>query len=112
MIDPNDMPPWLELPKEVRRRVVARMDAEAPSASELELYETEMLELGMYRLIEHFDGNIRKAIKWARRHSVNPQGWPTEIKDWGSAHQRTKERIAQRTNDPAFQQKAMELLSV
>src|SRR5215472_8562484 len=113
MIDQTNMPPWLELPKEVRRRVVARFDAEEPaSPSELELCQTELLELGMYRLIEHFGGNVRKAMKHARRHSVNPQGWPTEVKDWELAHQRVKERIAQRTDDPVFRQKAAHLLAV
>ena len=112
-IDDNNMPPWFELPKEVRKRVVERMDFEQPTDSELEQCRTELLEHGMYRLIEHFGGNIRNAIKFARRHSVNPEAWPSfEVEDWQLAHSRTKERIAQRANDPVFLRRSARLFAV
>jgi len=123
MTDNTDLPPWMALPPEVRKRILARMEtldaedptiaAQEPSQEDIERYRTELQELGMYRLINHFKGNTRKAIKYARRHVLDPAAFPSyEVKDWEAAYGRTKERIEQRRNDPAFLQQGTELFKV
>jgi len=111
--DDLGMPPWISLPKEVRRRVVERMHATYPSEEEANQHRTELIELGMYRLVNHFQGNWKRAIKYARRHSVNPAVWPSfEVGYWQAAYQRTRDRINHLAADPAFRARAQKLFDV
>jgi hypothetical protein len=109
------MPPWMQLPEEVRRRVVERLGAHEASPEELTRHRTDLIELSMFRLIEHFEGDVGKAIVWAREHqSTKPEwGYPSwHRKDWRAAHTRVRERIAQMAADPEQIAKGYRLFSV
>ena len=110
------MPHWMELPKEVRDRVVKRLGRDyTPSDEELARYRTDLIELSMYRLIQHFAGDIGKAIKFAREHQPEKPEWryPSwHRKDWREAHTRVQERITRMADDPEQIQRGVRLFTI
>jgi hypothetical protein len=103
----NILPPWLALPEEVRRRVAERMAAvprphPEPSPEDL---RHELQELGMFRLIRRFRGDVQSAIKYCHQHRTSFEPWDpqgsTDPKEWMAADKRTKDRLKARLADKA-----------
>jgi hypothetical protein len=103
----ENLPPWLSLPEEVRRRVVERMNkvqkpCSRPSNEQLRI---ELQELGMFRLIRHFKGDVNAAIKYCHQERTSFEPWDpqrsSDSAEWLAAANRTMKRLEARMTNEA-----------
>jgi hypothetical protein len=97
-----EMPPWLSLPEEVRRRVFERMQHRYGGEGDerTEDYRQELRDLAAHRLIQYY--GLKKAMRKGRDYPAfgpNPQAWI-------EAALRTQKLLLRQLKDPLFMERA------
>ena len=98
---PEEMPPWLSLPPEVRERVNARMTQRyGPEPERSVEFTSDLRDLSAMRLIKAL------GLKKAMRKGASYPGFGPDPKDWLAAQVRCQTKLHTLTSNPAFIERA------
>jgi hypothetical protein len=106
MNDANPLPPYLALPQPLRDRIRHRLEQAGliveDTAEAREVCKRQLACLGAFRLVRDFEGDIRAARAYSKKHSQ--QDYPSCVigskkADWEAAIEECEKVLRGRIND-------------